>query len=186
MIVSRRQNSSEQRKRRLIYWLLLSAKDCSVGLRSFISAIEGNEILMISPFGHSILTLGVVNACVVFMLRTMPRTRVPSVVVISTLSLPYRGRRAARALVTSTIVSASFQYSSTFDSGDVRFCTYLSLMSISPTPSEKYLADAKGGQNPRFARRDDVTTLPHPPGLGLICKASIMPEACQKTLENSG
>jgi hypothetical protein len=37
--------------------------------------------------GALILTLGLVSACVIFMLRTMPRTRVPSAVTISMLSL---------------------------------------------------------------------------------------------------
>ena len=89
----------------------------AAGLRSIISAILGNAILMISPFAHCILTLGVVRACVVFMLRTMPRTRCPSVVMISTLSLPYRGCRAARALVTSTIISIPSSVSKSFAFG---------------------------------------------------------------------
>src|SRR3982751_1436447 len=78
------------------------AADFPVGFKSFISVIAGNGIFTISPLGHSILTLGVVSAWVVFMLRTTPRTRCPSVVVISILSFPYSGWRAARALVTST------------------------------------------------------------------------------------
>src|SRR5688572_23129461 len=64
----------------------------------------GNGILMSSPLGHSILTLGVVSAWVVFMLRTTPRTRRPSTMTISILSLPYSGCSAASALVTSTFV----------------------------------------------------------------------------------
>ena len=38
----------------------------------------GKGILTISPPGRSIFTLGVVNAWVVFILRTVPRTRSPS------------------------------------------------------------------------------------------------------------
>src|SRR6266850_7131698 len=41
------------------------------------------------------------------MLRTTPRTRCPSTVTISTLSLPYSGCRAASAFVTSTFTSSS-------------------------------------------------------------------------------
>ena len=58
------------------------------GFRSRISSIMVNGILTIWPPAHSIFTLGAVSACVVFMLRTIPRTRVPSRVMISTLSLP--------------------------------------------------------------------------------------------------
>lgn len=53
-----------------------------------ISVMAVKGILTISPSATSILRLGVVSACVVFMLRTMPRTRLPSVVMISTLSCP--------------------------------------------------------------------------------------------------
>ena len=53
-----------------------------------ISAMDEKGILIISPSARSILTLGVVSACVVFILRTMPRMRLPSTVMTSTLSWP--------------------------------------------------------------------------------------------------
>ena len=58
------------------------------GKTTLISAIAGNGILITAPSEHSIFTLGVVRACVVFMLRTTPRTRRPSTVTTSMLSLP--------------------------------------------------------------------------------------------------
>jgi hypothetical protein len=63
----------------------------------------GKGIFTICPLAHNIFTLGVVKAWVVFMLFTVPRTRLPSVVMISTLSLPYSGCSAASALVISTV-----------------------------------------------------------------------------------
>jgi hypothetical protein len=76
-------------------------------LWSLISAIVGKGIFTIRPSAQSILTLGVVRACVLFILRTVPLTRRPSVVTISTLSLPYNGCNAASALVISTFYRSS-------------------------------------------------------------------------------